>query len=109
MQGIHMKHFCVMATAGTVHIRSIPSVALTLYARAYAEFNLTRRNPRHPGILTTNTVCPECGGSVGGDLVAIELLRLLGEHEQKKDPLMALSGSVDAWIEYQTESPIFPN
>lgn len=96
-----MTHICIMATAGTVNIRAIPSEALSLYARAYAEFNLTRRNPRHPGVLTRNTVCPECGGSVGGDLVATELLRLVDEHEQQVDPLAKLSGAIDNWYEFQ--------
>ena len=108
MQGIHMSHNCIMATAGNVHIRAIPSEALSLYARAYAEFNLTRRNPRHPGILTRNTICPECSRSVGGDLVATELLRLVGEHEQQKDPLNALAGSLDAWFDFQANSQRSP-
>jgi hypothetical protein len=98
-----MSHNCIMATAGTVHIHAIPSEALSLYARAYAEFNLSRRNPRHPGILTRNTICPECSRSVGGDLVATELLRLVGEHEQQKDPLRALSGSLETWFEFQAQ------
>lgn len=96
-----MSHFCLMATAGTVTIRSIPSEALTLYARAYAQFNLTLRNARHPGVLTRNAVCPECGGSVGGDLVATELLRLVKEHEAQPDPLEKLAGSIETWQAFQ--------
>lgn len=99
-----MSHLCIMATANDVHIRSIPSQALTLYARAYAEFNLSKRGaPRHPGLLLRNTHCPECGKSVGGDLVATEMLRLVGEYEKGDDPRAALAGSRDEWVAYQSQ------
>lgn len=42
------------------------------------------------------------------DLVATELLRLVGEHEQQKDPLNALAGSLDAWFDFQANSQRSP-
>lgn len=94
-----MSHACIMATANNLHIRSIPSDVLSLYSRAYAEFNLSkRRSARHPGLLTRYANCPECGRSVGGELVALEVLRLLAEHEQGKDPRSAVAGAGDAWV-----------
>lgn len=99
-----MSHLCIMASANDVHIRSIPSAELSLYARAYAEFNLSRRNtPRHPGLLSRYTHCPECGKSVGGDLVATELLRLVGEHEQANDPRGAVQGAIEEWFVFKEQ------
>lgn len=98
-----MTHKCIMATAGNVHIRSIPSKELSTYARAYAQFNLSRRTPRHPGLLTQHTECPECGHSVGGALVATELLRLVSEHENQDNPLQKLEGAINGWFDFQAQ------
>lgn len=93
-----MSHTCIMATANNLRIRSIPSEVLSLYSRAYAEFNLSKRkSARHPGLLTRYTNCPECGLAVGGELVATELLRQLAEYEQGEDPRSVVAGAGDAW------------